>query len=181
MSLVCFPYSGARGVFRRSGRRPCGTPRVRCLVQTPTVKSKPHQHFLSSRSGCRSPTRWTRPLALLPSAVASPRSKGAHDRWSRWWGTTTGALHRLIFAVVVGLGALAVSTVLWVVSFPLVAWKLSLWLPRRFARKHEEGDDTVCVHVCERLTFKNRCVLDRRFVLTASPPPLQNRIARFFC
>lgn len=49
----------------------------------------------------------------------------------------------------VGLGALALSTVLWVISFPLVAWKLSLWLSRRTARKQEEEFDEVCFIICE--------------------------------
>lgn len=34
----------------------------------------------------------------------------------------------MIFALVVGLGALALSTFLWTISYPLVAWQLSLWL-----------------------------------------------------
>lgn len=34
----------------------------------------------------------------------------------------------MIFAFVVGLGALALSTMVWTLSFPVVAWKLSVWL-----------------------------------------------------
>lgn len=52
----------------------------------------------------------------------------------KWWETTTGALHRTIFASVVGLGALALSLVLWAASFPLVTWKLSSWLPAKLAK-----------------------------------------------
>lgn len=55
------------------------------------------------------------------------RTRGS-QRWDRLWEIMTGAMHRTIFALVVGLAALTVSICLWALSLPLVAWKLSQWL-----------------------------------------------------
>eukprot|EP00903_Cladosiphon_okamuranus_P021895 g20127.t2 len=85
------------------------------------------------------PFNLIKPVVGLIWPLGSPTSDNEDNQWDRWWTITIGAFHRLIFAVVVGLGALALSTVLWVLSFPLVAWRLSLWLAGREARKRGEA------------------------------------------
>ena len=61
------------------------------------------------------------------------------EQWDRLWEITMGALNRTIFSFVVGLAALALLTVMWTLSFPLITWKISIWLSTVIPlRKKEE-------------------------------------------
>ena len=56
-----------------------------------------------------------------------------------------GALNRTIFSFVVGLGALALLNVMWTLSFPLITWKISIWLSTVIPLKRKEEGRQVWV------------------------------------
>ena len=73
---------------------------------------------------------------LLFSAMTRSRHR---EQWDRLWEITMGALNRTIFSFVVGLAALALLNVMWALSFPLITWKISVWLSTvPFKRQEEE-------------------------------------------
>jgi len=51
------------------------------------------------------------------------RSKG-NQAYDLWWEITIGAIHRIIFWLVMGLGALVITIALWITAIPLRAWKI---------------------------------------------------------
>ncbi|CAM9548053.1 unnamed protein product, partial [Ectocarpus fasciculatus] len=54
------------------------------------------------------------------------------------WHTFDGTLQRLLFASTMGLVAVALHALLWVLSLPWVAWRLVCWVSYEFG---ENGDD----------------------------------------
>lgn len=44
------------------------------------------------------------------------------------WDVTVHTLHRMIFAIVVGLTAVVISALLWVASLPWVTWNLAKYM-----------------------------------------------------
>lgn len=57
------------------------------------------------------------------------------------WEVTVRTIHRLIFALVVGLTSVALFTLLWILSIPWVAWSLAGSMAKR-GKCDESSDDS---------------------------------------
>lgn len=92
--------------------------------------SNGHSQGDSTRDTNSRPPPNSRPEGAPTNSGHSPTSKFIPITSTSEWSTFEGFLQRLTFALTMGLAAVALSALLWIVSLPWVAWSLLSWFHR---------------------------------------------------